>query len=117
MESWFRSACSERQPAPSPIVPRMRPKTEQLGQLRGGRARTCCTAPETLENESVLLRFRRSLRSTPLPAPGTPPVKLVLPQQVMLPQPPVLPQPLVLPLPLLARVGTRSGAASAAAAS
>lgn len=64
------------------------------------------------EEESVLLRFRRSLRSTPLPVPGTLPVKLVLPQQV------TFPQPLVLPQPLVASVGTtRSGAASAAAAS
>ena len=87
---------------------------QQLGDQREGRPHTCCTEPETLADESVLLRLRRSLRSAPLPTPGTLPV---FPQQVKLPQPPVLPQPLMLPLPLLARVGPWSGAATIAAAS
>lgn len=112
--------------APHPaatFVARLLPKKTQ--ELREGRSRTCCREPETLEDESVLLRFRRSLRSTPLPpqqlpplpVPVTLPLKLVFPQQVTLPQPLALPQPLVLPLPLPATAGTSSGAASAAAAS
>lgn len=52
----------------------------------------------------MLLRFRRSLRSAP-PATLVPPP--VTPQQPPLPHPPALPL----------RTGTRSGAASAAAAS
>lgn len=109
-------------PPPHAVVARLLPKTQQRRQ---GRARTCCREPETLEDESVLLRFRRSLRSTPLPPQQLPPLpppmtlppRLVFPQQLTLPQPLVLPQPLALPLPLPARAGTRSGAASAAAAS
>lgn len=83
---------------------------------RRGEARTCCTEPETLEDESVLLRFRRSLRSAPpatlappppLLPPPLPPPPPAPPKQPPLPQPPAVPP----------STGTRSGAASAAAAS
>ncbi|TKC40635.1 hypothetical protein EI555_008797 [Monodon monoceros] len=89
-------------------------KRSRFEKRREEHARTCCKEPETLADESVLLRLRRSLRSTlpppqqlpQLPPPVTLPLKLVFPQQVTLPQPLALPQPLVLPLPPLATAGT-----------